>query len=218
MNRRYLTDDLEWPPEIPEPTLSVSEIEVVLDDLELNFSSTGKQKILNSLRAYKLDFYNENHKLTKNEHLEELKKMLEKTEKFNEELFTFSHTCSSSYTDTPPELSVARNAISNLYDAFNKRVKFLKIKGQGKSGGAPPKVALKRLIQRLIVIYKDETRENYVLDPGTNWGRTRNLNNPIIINYLSKVIALIDSEAAKDLSEKLKTILKNKYRPDIDLS
>jgi hypothetical protein len=217
--RRYLTDDIEWPLEVTEPTVTVSEVKDILNELQLKFSSKGRNQILAILHTYPVDAYNEEHKPVKKERRQELQHMLEETERYLSELFSFS------LTDPSPESNDLCLTISNFRESLELRLRCMKIKGQGKDGGPPTKTALACLVQRLILIYKKETKQKIsagyteeVEWARKGWGRERKEYNPLAIQYLAKLIGLIVSVRKKDIERIVRQSQENLYRPGIDIS
>ena len=147
MKRHYVTADLEWPSEFLEPKITESDIGSLLQKLEINFSEEGIKKVVNTLRMYTIDKYNEEQKPVKKGQREVLKRLLTKAEQFEVEAFSFAHSDSSAES-SEAYINIS-TGISLLLPLIISRLRAMKTQGQGKDGGAPQKVALMQLIQKL---------------------------------------------------------------------
>lgn len=221
--RNYINADVEWPREVPEPSVTILIVERILTDLQLSFSSNGVRDVLNALRQYSLDAYNEINNPKKEEQKKTIKELRSSALEFQEKLRAYTgidpDTHSSEiYIDILRQLAL-------LEDLLILQSKRLTTIGQGKGGGPQAKTALMMLTQRLIVIYKRETHQKFSAGPNEEdvewarigWGRVRKEYNPSAKNYLSLLISLVDPSQASDLKKIVNSVTKKRYRPDIDL-
>lgn len=226
--RKYISADLEWPAEVPKPTIKISNIKRVLTELKVDFSDRGIREVLKALWAYPVDAYNENNNPKKDERrkaLHELKKLSSSTMKFITKLRNFTTTDPNPYISEVYSAFVPlQGLLVELQEKLDLHLKFLIVKGQGKGGGAPKEVPTMLLAQRLVVIFKRETGDTFSAVPGaevdwarTGWGRERAEYNRRAIQYLSKLILLIDPSQEKDVKRIIRLVKQKPYRPDIDL-
>jgi hypothetical protein len=222
--RPFVTDDLEWPSEVPKSTTSISDVEDALTILKLTFSRQGIYDVLDAIQQYPLDKYNEKNKPKKNEKRKTLIDLRSSALNFRENLHDLAKTDSDPLIS---EIYIAVNSsVNRLIDRLDSNLKYLTTKGQGIGGGAPSKVAVMRLVQRLSDIYKKETRQRLTALPGDedidwariDWGRVVREINPCALSYLSSLIGVIDRELAKDSNKIIRMLTKKRYMPGIDIS